>query len=328
MNVVQPKRPVVRTVNGDVPPEQLGVCYAHEHLLIFPSLPTRLEPDFLLDDLDVMEREIQAFTAIGGRTLVDMMPVGLGRNPPGLRELSQRTSTHIVAATGFHKERYYDPGHWIYHYSAEQIADLFRAEIETGMDRWGYRGPLVDRDAARAGVIKAATDYYRWTRNTEKWFEAAALAHLTTGAPIATHTEHGVLAFEQVSRLTTLGVPPSSIIVGHIDKNPDPAVHTELAATGVFLQYDSPSRQKYQPDSVAVQLVAHAAEAGYADKILFGMDLARRSYYPGYSGGPGLTYLLARFIPRLRASGLGAIVPLLFEANPARAFAFTPVLAD
>ncbi len=310
----------VRTVTGDVDAGQLGICYAHEHLLITGGIPTSLDPDFLLNDRARAAEEIATFTALEGRTLVDMMPAGLGRDPEGLLALSKETGVFIIAATGFHTEKYYDSLHWLYQYSAEQIADLFRAEIEDGMDQWGYRGPLVKRTTARAGVIKVATGYYTWNKNTDKWFEAAAMAQQQTGVPIASHTEDGVLGDKQVERLTSLGVPASSIIVGHIDKNPDSYVHQELAARGVFLEYDSPSRQKYGPASDAVNLIASAVKHGYQRQLLLGMDLARRSYWPSYGGGPGLRYLLDSFMPRLKAEGLDEVVPLLFVENPARAF--------
>ena len=97
-----------------------------------------------------------------------------------------------------------------------------------------------------------------------------------------------MLGDKQADTLLALGVPAYSIIVGHIDKNADPYVHRDLAARGVFLQYDSPSRLKYGPDADAASLIAAAAQHGYLDQILLGMDLARRSYYPSYGGGPGL----------------------------------------
>ncbi|HEX8919643.1 MAG TPA: hypothetical protein VF898_14155, partial [Chloroflexota bacterium] len=192
--------------------------------------------------------------------------------------------------------------------------------IEEGMDQFGYRGPLLNRSEARAGVIKVATGYYKWTKNTDSWFEAAALAQRATGVPISSHTEDGVLGDKQARRLIDLGVPPSSIIIGHIDKNVDSFVHRELAAMGVFLEYDSPSRLKYGPDQNAFTLIASAAEHGYVDRILLGMDLARRSYYPSYGGGPGLGYLLDTFVPRLRAEGLDDVVDAILVHNPARAF--------
>jgi phosphotriesterase-related protein len=147
------------------------------------------------------------------------------------------------------------------------------------------------------------------------------MAQRATGVPISSHTENGVLGDRQVEKLSSLGVPASSIIVGHIDKNVDPYVHRSIAATGAFLEYDSPSRLKYGPDSQAVALIAAAVEHGYDHQILLGMDLARRSYWPTYGGGPGLRYLLETFVPRLRAEGLGEVVRKIFVENPARAYA-------
>jgi phosphotriesterase-related protein len=115
----------IRTVRGDVDSAELGITYAHEHLLIRGGMQVYLDKDFLLDDRSVMARELERFKASGGRTLVDMMPVGLGRDPDGLAALSEETGLNILAATGFHTERYYDTDHWLYHYSADQIAGLF-----------------------------------------------------------------------------------------------------------------------------------------------------------------------------------------------------------
>lgn len=312
----------IRTVLGDIDSCDLGQSYCHEHLLIMSGSATKIDPDFLLDDLDQATTEIAAFCKAGGQALVDMMPPGIGRNPEGLVTLAQRTGCHIIATTGFHKERYYDAQHWLYTYSVETIAQLFADEVTMGMDQWGYRGPHTRRIEARAGIIKVATDYYKWTAWTDKWFEAAAMAQLSTGVPIATHTEHGVLAIEQVKKLTDLGVPGDKIIVGHIDKNPDPYVMRDLVAMGAFLEFDGPSRQKYGPDTITVALIQDAVTYGYSQRILLGMDLARRSYWPTYGGGPGLTYLLRQFMPRLQAEGLGNIVPLLLVENPAHALAF------
>ncbi len=311
----------VRTVTGDIDAAELGFTYAHEHLLITGGMFPRQDRDFLLDDPEHAIEDLKPFIAGGGRAVADFMPPGLGRDPEGLRYISERTGISIIATTGFHSEKFYDTQHWLYHYAAEQIARLFTEEIQDGMDQWGYRGPLVQRTPAQAGLIKVATGYYNWSARTDKWFEAAALAHLATGAPVASHTEEGALGDRQADRLLALGVPMDSIIIGHIDKNADPYVHADLAARGVFLEYDGPSRLKYGPDSDVVRLIAAAAEGGYGNQILLGMDLARRSYYPSYGGGPGLGYLLEVFAPRLEREGLGEMVRQIFVDNPARAFA-------
>lgn len=313
----------VRTVLGDVDPSVLGVVDAHEHLFITGGLATLREPDFRLDSVDAACQEVESFLALGGGALVDAMPLGCGRSVEGLIAVAKLTGAHIIATTGFHKEFYYDSLHWIYRYSEEQIARLLIGEVQEGMDEYGHNGPFPKVAPARAGALKVATDYQRISSTAEKLFAAVTAAHRATGAPIFTHTEHGTMALEQAERLTRLGADPAHLIIGHVDRNADLAYHREVAASGVYLQYDGMGRIKYQPESLSIGLIVGMFEAGYGDRLLLGGDLARRSYWRAFGGGPGFAYLLERFIPRLRAFGVdAAAVRQLLVDNPARAFQF------
>jgi predicted metal-dependent phosphotriesterase family hydrolase len=92
--------------------------------------------------------------------------------------------------------------------------------------------------------------------------------------------------------------------------------------TGVTLSYDQISKEKYAPDARRVEFILRAVNAGFGQQIILGGDLARKSYWPGYGtgGGPGLTYLLWRFIPWLRSEGLNeSVIQDLITHNPARA---------
>ena len=44
----------VRTVLGDIDPSELGITYAHEHLVIDGGRPVEMAPDFDLVDVDRM----------------------------------------------------------------------------------------------------------------------------------------------------------------------------------------------------------------------------------------------------------------------------------
>ena len=55
----------VRTVLGDVEPEDLGPTYAHEHLVIDGGRPVELYPDFLLADVDKAVAELGPVRALG-----------------------------------------------------------------------------------------------------------------------------------------------------------------------------------------------------------------------------------------------------------------------
>src|SRR3954468_6581239 len=312
----------VRTVLGDINPSALGVTYAHEHVVIDGGRPVLMEPDFDLGDIDAMTTEVSAAADLGLEAIVDAMPSDAGRNANKLAELSTRTGVHIIAPTGLHHDRYYGPAHWSHRVSAEDLAELFVLDITDGIDELDYSGPIVRRTPYRAGVIKGAGSLDGPSERDRKVFEAAAIAHLRTGVPILTHCEGGTGALEQVELLTALGVDPSHVTLSHVDKVSDRAYHRELLAGGVSLESDQSFRSTDEPNPTA-GLIAAMIDDGYGDRIVLGMDAARRGYYRVYGGSPGMTWLLDGFTELLEAAGVGADARRrLFVDNPARAFAF------
>ncbi|HEY4248971.1 MAG TPA: hypothetical protein VGM64_19255 [Lacunisphaera sp.] len=310
----------VRTVLGDIPSTQLGVCYAHEHLIIDPSYPTTGNPDFLLDDEDACVAELKLFFAAGGRAAIDSMPCDCGRNVVKLASAARRSGVHVVAPTGLHLSKYYDPGHWGNQYSEAQLAALFAADVETGIDRHDYNGPCVDRTAHRAGLLKVATGV-RFTAREERSFAAAASVHRSHGCPILTHTEQGELALEQIAFLQERRVNLAHVCLSHTDRKPDLVYHREILSTGVHVEYDSAFRWPGE-DNPTLRLVL-ALLPEFPHQLMFGMDAARRKYWTSYGGAPGLTFLLGQFSARLRAEGLGdEDLDRLFVRTPAATYAF------
>ncbi len=312
----------VRTVLGDIDPSELGVTYAHEHLVIDPGRATALFPDFLLDDVTRMATEVDEAVAFGLHAVVDAMPADTGRNAAKLAELSRLTGIHIVAPTGLHHERFYDPGHWSARLDETALADLFSAEVEDGIDANDYSGPAVRRTEHRAGVVKiAGSDGGPSARDTPI-FVAAAEAHRRTGVPILTHCEGGTGALEQIRLLTDHRVPAGSIVLSHVDKVTDPGYHAELLATGAFAEYDQAFRWADGPNRT-LDLLEAMTETGRGDRIVLGMDAARQGYHRAYGGSPGMTYLLDEFSRAMTQGGLGLDTwRAVFIDNPARAFAF------
>ncbi len=310
----------IRTVLGDLAPDALGVTQAHEHLIILGGVPVLKVPEFRIDDVQKAIEEVAMYRRAGGGALVDMMPIGCGRDPRGLAEVSRATGVHVVSATGFHREFYYDDLHWIHRYSAEQIAELLVRELVEGMDQNGFNGPFPDYTDSRAGIIKLASDYHYISETGRKLFRAAALAHRQTGAPISTHTEHGTMAEAQLDLLERLGVNPGRVIIGHVDHNPDYYVHRRLASRGAYLGYDRMHRTVSGSDADVVALLLRMVEGGFGDRVLLSVDVARRSRFKAYGGGPGLTYVLEHVVPRLREEGLSeGEVEQIMVRNPARA---------
>jgi predicted metal-dependent phosphotriesterase family hydrolase len=312
----------VRTVQGDIEPDALGVTYAHEHVIIDGGRPVLMQPDFDLGDVESMVSEVQGAMTHGLQAIVDAMPCDAGRSAVKLAELSRRTGVHVIAPTGLHHDRYYGPAHWSHRLSVEDLADLFVADITEGIDANDYSGPLVQRTSVRAGVIKVAGSAGGLTARDERVFRAAAAAHTRTGAPILTHCENGTGALEQVAFLVDHGVDAGHIALSHVDKIVDRGLHRELLATGAVAEYDQSFRWGDATNGT-LQLLEWMIDDDLIDGVVLGMDAARQGYYRAFGGTPGLAWLLDGFSVAMEQRGLDETVRhRLFVTNPARLFAF------
>jgi predicted metal-dependent phosphotriesterase family hydrolase len=315
----------VRTVLGDIDPTLLGVTYAHEHLVIDGGRPVEMSPDFLLNDADRLTAELRAARAAGLQGAIDMMPADCGRNPVLLAELSRRSGVHLVGATGLHHEKFTGPSHWSLRATEDELADLFAADVEVGIDERDYAGPIVVRTGVRAGVIKIAGSLGGPSDRDRPIFQAAARAHARTGVPVHTHCEAGTGALEQIRLLVDAGIPAERLSLAHVDKVVDRGYHREIFATGATAVYDQSFRWGDRENGT-LQLLTWAAEDGSLAQVMLGMDAARQSYYEAYGGTPGLPYLLGAFSDEMEARGLGGPARRrLFVDNPARMFAFAEV---
>jgi phosphotriesterase-related protein len=309
----------VETTLGALPLAQLGRINAHEHIIIDGGLTVVKEPDFRLDSVEKAIEEVSRWKAAGGGAIVDTMPFGCGRNAAKLIAVSEATGVPIVVPTGFQKASYYLPDHWQHRYDEGAIVELLVAEIAEGVDLNSYDGPLVRRSPVRAGFMKVAGDYQCVSTTTRKLIRATGRAHCATGAPVLVHTEHGTAAGELLDLLEAAGVPPDRVMLCHIDRNADPRVHIALARRGAYLEYDTPGRIRYQPETVVVDLLRRVFDAGCGDRLLLGGDTARRSYWNAYGGGPGIDYLLTSFTKRLHDEAFtDSELELIWVENPAR----------
>ena len=293
---------IIRTVRGDIAPDALGACDAHEHLF----LVTPAQPGDEFSDVSKAIEEAGMLRDAGADALVDWTPIGLGRDLDGLRAVAEATGLHVIGATGLHRDVHYGSDDPLRGESENELSDRFVADLD------------------RCGIVKIGASSHTIPPFEATAFAAAAAAHRRTGAPVCVHTEHGTMGLAIVERLEASGVPPSSVVLAHLDRNPDAGEHAETAATGAWLQLDGPGRTKYWPDSTILALIADLVDRGFADRLLLGGDTGRRSSFRAYGGGPGLDYVFARFKPRLERELGRGLAEQIFVANPARAFAFAP----
>ena len=299
----------------------------HDHLIREPGTVEVLhDKDFLMNDPVKAAQELADFRDHGGGGFLDAQPIGCGRNIRKYLQIAVEVpEIPIIATTGFHKSEFYLPTHWVYDYSIHEMIDLLLADIYEGIDIYDYTGPITKRSEAKAGVLKFATSYNVVTATEEKMCRAVARAQKETGFPIITHTQLGTMGHAQVEILKSEKVDLGRVVIGHIDRNPDPYNLISLANEGVNLEFDTPGRIKYHPESTTIACLRALDDAGFIDQVVLAGDNGRASYLKSYGGGPGFAYILERFIPRLQAEGFSkeSIQKMLVD-NPRRILAVEP----
>lgn len=109
------------------------------------------------------------------------------------------------------------------------------------------------------------------------------------------------MALEQIEILLDEKVDLSHVGLAHLLRNPDPWYLEQIAQSGAFLCMDGLSKVKYFPESVRMEAIATLVEAGFADQILLGGDLARRSDLYAYEGGPGIRFIITKWTDRFKS---------------------------
>jgi predicted metal-dependent phosphotriesterase family hydrolase len=311
---------VVRTVLGDVPGGELGVCYAHEHLVIDGGVAKLVNPEISLQSVEDAVDELAPCVAAGLGAVVDAMPADAGRNVVKLAAISRRSGVHVVAATGLHHARYYGERHWGDLLEPQELAELFVADVQDGIDAHDLNGPVLRRTPHRAGVVKVAGSLEGPSARDRRVFEAAALTLARVGTALMTHCEGGTGGVAQLVLLDGLGVPLDRVILSHTDKVVDRGYHRELLATGAYLVYDQGIRT---PEDTA-RLVRWMVEDGHQDRLLLGTDGARRSLWSVLGGSPGLAALRTHLGKRLADEVGPAVMDRIWVTNPATVLAVRP----
>ena len=301
---------IVRTILGDIASDQLGVTYMHEHLIIDSEIVAR---DFAYIHLPFESEAIEEVglcKSHGVQTMVDCMPTGSGRSAIKLAAISKATGMNIIATAGLHTDRYYQPTDDLETMDAQDLAQVFVRDIQVGMEGTEHK----------AGQLKVVTSGQVITDRDRRLFEAAAIAHEITGAPILSHCEHGKGALEQIELFLELNIPINKVTLSHTDKENDFGYHKEILSSGIYVEYDQSLRQCDLAAPPSALLMKAMVDEGFIDQIMLGTDGARRSLWSSLGGTPGLAWLYSGWSKKLIE--LGFTQPQLdkvFIDNPAKA---------
>ncbi len=288
----------VETVTGPVEGKKLGFTLSHEH--VGGQIPVVKHHYPWLVDRDAEReqsiRELSQAKAGGVDSLIELSTPDLERDVELMQEVSQATGVQIVCATGLWRviPRYFHDR------SADEMADVFRREIEVGIGESGIR----------AGVIKVANDAEGVTEQGEKLLRAAARVSRQTGRPISTH--HWApkeVGRRQVEILHEEGADLDRVCIGHSADTTDADYLEDLLRAGVYLSLDRyPSLNRYRgyEDTPSWQernaTVKTLIDRGWESRLMLGHDYAPHVHK---EESPTLYLFLTNVaLPALRADGV------------------------
>ncbi len=296
----QPSTPLtprpVMTVQGPVPYESLGITDAHNHLWI-EDVPGTTGGSPVLNQYDLILKELIDYREKGGGSILDCQPGGCGRDGNKLLQLSKETRVNIIACTGFHRKKYYPQNYWLWEASAQDVNDHFCSELEQGLIET-IKSPL----PVKAGFIKIALET-RWAECPLTLLEGTASAASSTRAMVEIHTEKGALAEKACIYFMDKGVLPQQLVLCHMDKRADISLHKALADLGVLLEYDTFYRPKYNPASNLWPLIEQMVAANLVDRVALATDMAEAALYHHIGDGPGLASLPGEIRDTLKQKG-------------------------
>ncbi|MCI0534107.1 MAG: hypothetical protein L0Z50_02650 [Verrucomicrobiales bacterium] len=303
----------LQTTQGPVTPGAGLLVLPHEHL--FTDLRGPTTPGYAVADVEdvlrVMTPLVVEARENGIGLLVECSSIGVGRNIAVIHRLSQESGLPVVVPTGVYGRANFAPPEYR-DMTEDQLTELFTKEIRDG----------IEGTDIKAGFIKISTSDTVLTAREEKFLRAAGRAAQETGAVVASHTISGSVARRQVDVLNSIS-PSIRFVWVHAQVERNRRLHRELAARGVFVEFDSLGWQPSE-DTALIAAIKELLAAGYGDRILLSHDAGW--YQPGQPNGgtqKPYTYLVKTFIPKLKNNGVDdATIRMLTEENPVRAFAF------
>lgn len=340
---------IIRTVLGDIPPEELGITLCHEHLLIDlkrifrePEDPMQREMSYQpvrmenlgwvrtnyaksWDNLGLYEERVTAdelmlFKMEGGTSLVEVTPVDIGRNPEGLARISAATGVNVVMGCGY----YIDDTHpdELRQRPEDQICGELVADVNEGVTPGGVK----------AGIIGEIGCSWPLTDNERKVLRAAARAQSETGAALTIHPGRDPEApHEILDVIEEAGGSVERTVMGHLDRTySDPETLSRFAARGCYLEFDMFGLESaYYPfgpadlpnDGRRIDYIIGLIGQGLLDKILISHDIAFKHALTRY-GGLGYRHILQNVMPKMKTKGMSQDeVDTILITNPRRMLA-------
>jgi phosphotriesterase-related protein len=185
----------------------------------------------------------------------------LGRDVNFMRRVAEQTGLQVVPCTGIYT--YDHLPQFFLSRTPEQIADMFVADIEEG----------IQGTDIKAAFIKCAADEPGVNENVEKVHRAAAKAQVRTGVPIMAHSRPlSDTAPRQIEIFEEEGVDLSRVQIAHCGDSPDADYVESLIDKGVWVGLDRYGLEMYLPYDQRQAVTLALLERGYADRVFLSAD--------------------------------------------------------
>jgi len=293
------------TVLGPVQGSELGVVMPHEHLT---CNAVRIDPDLILNDVELVIDEARLLRAAGGGTIVEVSSQGLGRNPGVLQRIARETSLNVIMGSAWYHERVYPPH--LARLTVNEIADQIVNDIVIGVADTGIRSGII-------GEVGCAADFVSPVE--ERVLRAAARAQTRTGLAIITHGDFSPIGLLQLDIFAEERADLRRVIVSHCDSCPESDYHLAVARRGAFVEFDLVRGANEWETKRHVRWLTALWQEGYGAQILLSQDVCKPRHLHAY-GGFGYDYLLREFVPQLAAAGFtNEQIEVMLVVNPRRA---------
>ncbi len=311
----------INTVRGPIDVNDLGVTLTHEHLWmncgelywrahgtkiplrrdVKVSIENRSEilkdlqsvvfgyyDNLVFNDVDEQVREIEDFTACGGKTIVEVTTVDLDRNPLKLKEISEKSGVNVIMGGSY----YWFPAipqekrEAILKMGKEGLAEEMINEFRDGVCGTGIKPGVI-------GEVGNGDD-----EGSDIIYRASAIAQRETGVPMICHSPDVKI----IDLVEKEGGDLSKLVMGHWG----PTFPMEEAIKrGVWVSLDQIGMNfpGIESDDERINTITWFFDKGYEKQLLLSQDICWKVRLHQF-GGTGYTDIFKSIFPKLEERGI------------------------
>lgn len=342
----------VQTVLGEIGVDQLGTTLMHEHFFVSSAAANYREPtdvhrlamahapvsaesiDWVrhtvvncIDNLVMMDEDTaidegNAVVAAGGMSVIDVTPIGVGRNPLGLAAVARATGLNVVMGCGYYVQATHPPG--LDSRTADDITTEIVGEMRDGIADTGIRPGLI-------GEIGCSWPFYE---SEQKVLRAAIAAQREMNCALSIHPgRHPDAPDEILALVEAEGGILDRTILCHVDRTADSVKAVKRwAETGCVIEYDlfgvEPPNGYYDDlgiklptDEERLDILEDLLESGFGRQVVISHDLCFKHQLARF-GGFGRDHILRKVVPKMGVRGFDqGVIDMILIENPRRILA-------